>query len=168
MLKGKKSLYLLIPVVVLLWGTIMYRIFNYTSDEDQVDPISVARASKPVQNEESRKRELKLNYPDPFLKEGFSSPTTQLVPAAQSLPPTATQQVSAAEPKSPDPFAGLIYNGFIVKEGTDERIALLEHNNRSYLTTTGETFAGTFEVGRILKDSIQVIAAGKSTYIFRK
>ncbi len=68
-MKNKKSIYILLPLVLVVWATILYKIFSNFNDNDEPGLPNYHLQSK------SKKKifvkdtfELLLNYPDPFLK----------------------------------------------------------------------------------------------------
>ncbi|MBN1113090.1 MAG: hypothetical protein JXA53_09290 [Bacteroidales bacterium] len=67
--KNKKINYLLIPVVILIWGIIIYKMFfsgiSYNISQSQ----HVVKQKSKVELITSRIFRLKLNYSDPFLKD---------------------------------------------------------------------------------------------------
>jgi len=66
--KNKRINYLLIPLVILIWGIIIYKIFftnkSYSTNQSQII-LSQKNKIKPLAN---RTYKLTLNYLDPFLK----------------------------------------------------------------------------------------------------
>ena len=67
-MKNKKSLYILIPLVAIVWGLIIFRIIKMTQNDAYVLP----QQSKAYVKKDSivipKLKKLNLNYPDPFLK----------------------------------------------------------------------------------------------------
>ncbi|MFO0355314.1 MAG: hypothetical protein ACK50A_00050 [Sphingobacteriaceae bacterium] len=66
MLKGKKGIYILIPLNIFIWSFFVYRIFYYES-EDTIVEISQTRVNTDNLTDTAIYK-LKMNYEDPFLK----------------------------------------------------------------------------------------------------
>lgn len=67
MLKGKKGLYILLPVVAFIWGAIIYQVVDAFSEDEPVvsDAISVSFAK--IETREREKFTLGTIHRDPFL-----------------------------------------------------------------------------------------------------
>src|SRR6056297_551428 len=66
-MKNKKSVYILLPLVLLIWGIIFYRIFTGTSGKQyHVQPKQTVKVSDEYEKPQSFK--IYTNYQDPFLK----------------------------------------------------------------------------------------------------
>lgn len=64
-MKSKKSVYILLPLVLFIWGTIIYKFFSYTNEEaivDQNQEVSI----KPLQIKQKDTFTVKMNSRDPF------------------------------------------------------------------------------------------------------
>ncbi|HAA10695.1 MAG TPA: hypothetical protein DCE41_02965, partial [Cytophagales bacterium] len=96
-MKNKKTLYLLVPLVVGLWGLIGYRVWDAVKpEEEEIDPISIV----PLAASQADSVALyvpDLQYPDPFLKgvrfvsnrrsaAPIAAPASQPAPAATPQP----------------------------------------------------------------------------------
>lgn len=67
-MKNKKNIYILIPVVVLVWGLIGYRIFaGINPSAVEHTKIEQRTVFKPEQLVENRNFTIEANYRDPFL-----------------------------------------------------------------------------------------------------
>src|ERR1041385_5081225 len=73
MLKGKKGIYLLIPLNVFIWGFFIYRFYTayHESDQEIATEPKMENIGSPVRD--SAEYKLSLAYDDPFLKKGSAS-----------------------------------------------------------------------------------------------
>ena len=66
-MKNKKNIYILLPVVLFVWGSVLYQLFSFTN----TDEISPAEKSefiiKPLKIKERQTFAINVNYRDPFL-----------------------------------------------------------------------------------------------------
>ena len=66
-MKGKTKQYLLLALVLAIWGVIGYRFMSFTEDGvERIDPIRLKSTNLP--KEKSQEYQFKLNYADPFLR----------------------------------------------------------------------------------------------------
>lgn len=64
-MKNKKSIYILLPLVLLIWGAIIYQFFNYTNPEsERVTPQESLVRPLVIKQKESIR--IKINPRDPF------------------------------------------------------------------------------------------------------
>ncbi len=67
MLKGKKALYVLLPVVAFVWGAIIFQVIGAFSDEDPVINSAKEVTVTPVETKEREKFTINTIERDPFL-----------------------------------------------------------------------------------------------------
>jgi len=67
-MNNKKTIYVLLPVVLALWGYITFRILKQVNPEVEISASALPKMKS--LNNETKAEEFKLliNYPDPFLK----------------------------------------------------------------------------------------------------
>jgi hypothetical protein len=64
-MKNKKSIYILLPLVLLIWGTIIYQFFSYTNPESAIIP-SQDYSVKPLIIKQKDSITININPRDPF------------------------------------------------------------------------------------------------------
>lgn len=64
-MKSKKSIYVLLPLVLIIWGAIIYQFFNYTNTESAVISTNDYSA-KPIIIKQKDSINIKINPRDPF------------------------------------------------------------------------------------------------------
>lgn len=70
-MKNKKSIYFLLPVVLIIWALIIYKVFNYRSGESKNNLVLQDNIKHARENTIADTFSLKLDYPDPFLKKPY-------------------------------------------------------------------------------------------------
>lgn len=65
-MKNRKSIYILLPIVLLVWGAVIYQFFSFTDNESR-DSISPNVAIKPFLIKPRDTSEIIINNRDPFL-----------------------------------------------------------------------------------------------------
>ena len=127
-MKNKKMVYILMPVVLLIWGYIGFKIFNYGEDEMDVEPIRIDQIITD-QEEKQTSKTLALNYADPFLKGIRNTSRKQ-----------SNREVSRKPKKVSTPvnWGDITYNGFIKNQKNAKKIALLNVNGKQSLAAKGD------------------------------
>lgn len=125
-MKNKKNIYILLPLVLIVWGIIGYKVFsaiNPTADL-QTSPTNLVNF-KPKTIENEATYTLNLNYRDPFLEK--RSPIKKI---------KTTRKTSNKQPNITIPFPPIIYNGLIEpKEKSRKTLYLVSiYNNQHFLS----------------------------------
>ena len=154
-MKNKNITYLLIVVVLLVWGTIIYRIVNASGSDtpivlsDNNTEILIARA-----DEQPASFSLKLNYRDPFLGTvtvSKSKSKTNIAPKVQKVEPVIN-------------WPNVTYGGLIKNDNQNVKLAFVAVNGRSSIMKVGDSF---LEVKLLANygDSIQVEFENQKRFI---
>ncbi|RZJ94936.1 MAG: hypothetical protein EOO60_01815 [Hymenobacter sp.] len=179
-MNSKRSVYLLVPLVLLVWGLIGWRIWaaanDSTSEAEQLP--TVALRAKPTTVRHQPK--LLLAYDDPF-KPGPSHSTPSLVgslPAVGTLPNAATSGRSAASlnfavrPAVPTvaiasvPWPQIRYLGVIAHAGGSAQVALLAIDNQEFVIKASKSERGV-QVLKLFRDSVQLGFSGQKKSFVR-
>ncbi len=152
-MKNKKLTYILIPLVIGVWGAIIYRIFN-TIGGDGNTPIIAPSAMK-IEQEEGFMIDtfaLKLNYRDPFLGKTIairSENNTEFVKQINSsIPKSLTVTPSVIWPS-------ITYGGLIKNKNSDKQFGFVQINGQVNIMKVGDVI-NEVTLTKILKDSIEV------------
>lgn len=144
--KSKKTLILLIPLVVGIWGLIGYRVFKMTRSSG--DEFAYSANSRISSDSLMVKKliPLKLNYPDPFLKE--------------QAPENANEkEFSSLFAKNPEPQKPTIKWPDFVFKGTvgngHEKLGILEIDHQRTLVNEGFK-KDNYQIQYIYNDSIRI------------
>ncbi|OFX59726.1 MAG: hypothetical protein A2W97_06805 [Bacteroidetes bacterium GWE2_40_63] len=158
-MKSKKTIYLLLPLVLGIWGLVGYRIYRMTrTDIGSFDNLKKnALVSDSVQYQ--KQIPLKLNYPDPFLKEAEVASEEKLQNEFASLFSTNPQPEKKLVTWPTIAFKGMVNSG-------NEGLGILEVEKKRQLMSVGESF-GEYQIVGLYADSI-VIAFNNETKTFFK
>lgn len=169
-MKNQKTLYLLLPVVLAIWGFIGYRIFGAMGDQETTNaPILVPINVGPDEDSVAQYQP-NLDYPDPFLKGLRLSSRRNTNPASSSQiqappKPTPPEVQAAPEPTPPAPWP-VQYQGW-VKEGDGiTKVALLSLNGQFGSLRPGQSRNG-YTLVEVRADSA-ALKRGEETRWFRK
>ncbi len=126
-MKNKKALYVLLPVVVVIWGLIIFKVFSYTNEEPEFSPYSKTNIGKDKGEVLQENFVLDLNYEDPFkTKVGIRKTTT-----AENYKPKIKSNRAIRWPE-------IKYYGIVRNEKTARKVVSVGIGGRSYLMKEGE------------------------------
>jgi hypothetical protein len=166
---NKRSVYLLLPLVLLVWGLIGWRIWAAASDSatEAEQPPTMALHTKPILI--SHRPVLLLTYGDPF-KPG-STPASTLSaaprPVAIDLSNAPVSEKSGTKlnftihPIAPPVTAVMItwpqikYMGVIAHSGSNAQVALLAIDNQELVIKAGKS-ERDIQVLKLFRDSVQL------------
>lgn len=127
-MKNKKSIYILLPLVLFIWGTVMYQFFSFSSSEDVPTVTSNGISLKPIKISKRDSVAINTNYRDPFLGKMYS---TEIVKRPKKK----------AAPKKVETLVWPIikYKGIVSDTKEKSRIFMLVINNQTHLMKKGQT-----------------------------
>lgn len=154
MKKNKKSTYILLVVLIIVWGAILTQLFDgfFTEPTFSINnQIIESKVTKPVNNLDSLK--LYLNYNDPFglTKTNRSNRDSRKRPE-EKFQSKFNKSTTAKAPEIKWP--SLFYSGFI-ESSNKETIGLLKINEKSILVRKDDII-DSLEIIQLTKDSIIV------------
>lgn len=160
MFKGKKSLYLLLPVNLLVWGFIGYKIVTAFQTEDVPLVMENASTYKALDQKDTLPIELALNYEDPFLKQELVKRNRVDHYGA------GNQNIVAPKPRKPvvaeiKPQKEIKYLGTIQNKTSGMMMALISIDGNSYTIKKGDEVEG-FSIKNITNSYIEVKEGKKS------
>jgi hypothetical protein len=137
MLKSKRSIYILLPLNLAIWGFAGYKVYTSFKSSDDLpfdQTVNTVSLSKP---EDTLNVTLSLNYDDPFLKQEVhqvlhrtqSTSEKKIVAVRPTIVPTT------APPKSID----IKYLGLVQNKTTGNKTAMVSINGKSHLVKLGQT-----------------------------
>jgi hypothetical protein len=154
-MKNKKLQWVLLPAVLLIWGYVGYRFFSGMQGNTPVPLGSGKSQVLAVADVDTLRYELKLNYPDPFLKNQkrrvVSSPDP--APGAAKAPPKPKVKVTVQP--MPVRWPDIAYKGQIEKKGAAAPLCIVEIGKALHFMRVGGEEQG-IKLLKVYTDSIQV------------
>ena len=149
-MKNKKTLYLLIPLVALIWGVVIWKVFDYKPSDLQssISPFEVEEQRM----EDTIKYVVEANYGDPFLRVSYTKVGTtgrQDKRKENNIKNVKIHSVTGI----PKP-TGIVYHGLIACD--QERVGMMEIGEKKILIEEN----GVVEEYRILSvepDSLRIL-----------
>ncbi|TSE06680.1 hypothetical protein [Aquimarina algiphila] len=129
MLKGKKALYILLPLVALIWGAIIVQVVDAFSDDDPVSLGTTSVDIKPLKTKEREKFTLGIVERDPFLG------TLYQPKKKESKPRSRVKKVDLVWPS-------IRYKGVVSGQNSAKAIYLIEINGTDQLMNLRQTIDG--------------------------
>ncbi len=143
MLKGKKAIYILIPLNIAIWGFFIYRFYTAYTETNDIDLATKTETIKLDVVKDSVSYKLNLNYPDPFLREGEGSKKksenslTNVQPKEKKIVVVKTPTIEAIK-QMPD----IKYLGLIKNNSSGAATALVTVNGQSRLIKINDVIDG--------------------------
>lgn len=152
---------MLIPVVVIVWGMIAYRVLNYisgnsdpeTATEKNTNTFIIPRADS---------FSLILDYPDPFIGSAYNN--VRFTKNTKNI--TEKKNISEQKISTKPVWPKLKYNGMIKNNVKGSICAFLNLNGEDMLIATGDTVSG-IKVRAIYKDSLVLIRQNTVKTIYK-
>ena len=158
-MKNKKLTYVLGLVVLVVWGMIIYRVFNALNSDDDSVPVVPLKTTKEAYNDFSIPKDtthLLLNYRDPF---GIvKQKDTDKVVVRRVAEPKIPVQVK------PMDWGFIRYSGYLLNPTTKKLIALVSINGQNITLAEGQT-KNDVRLIKNLRDSIKISFEGKIKFI---
>lgn len=160
-MKNKKLTYFLGLLVVMVWGIIIYRVFDASSgsDDDTVQPVSSTPHKEPYNDFAITKdtTHLLLNYRDPF----------GLIKQKDTVPLSVQRSFHKNIPLIPKPafnWGFIRYSGYIRNPVSKKLITLISINGKNEMLSEGES-KDQVKLIKNLRDSIKISFNGKTKFI---
>ncbi|MBO9620538.1 MAG: hypothetical protein J7539_16055 [Niabella sp.] len=162
--------YLLIGLVVLIWGLIIYKVIKGLSGDD-TPPVVVKAKPQKTEDTATGYTLIPAAYPDPFnndIFEGtdFKEDTVQQLAATKQQNGAGTQQrgmpglpAVAAPPLVPPPT--IRYSGYIYNPQTRKKTAMISFNGRGMTVEVNEKLDGQTKVLDITDQKLTISFNGK-------
>jgi len=132
-MKNKKNIYILLPVVLFVWGSVLYQLFSFTN----TDEISPAEKSefiiKPLKIKERQTFAINVNYRDPFLGKMYA-------PQKASGIKTKSSKVNKQpKPKETLVWPTILYKGMISDVKEKKKVFILIIDGKYHYMNIGDT-----------------------------
>ncbi len=159
-MKGqKKTLFILIPVVLLVWILIIYRVFSVIYPNRPVEIVSVFQPYKVIPKVLIKESLITGDYRDPFLPAVIirKSNNSGKIVKPKVVAPIIIEQWPKVE-----------YFGFVNKnELGNTPLLYIKINGKSRYLKSGDT-KEELKIAKVFKDSIEVIFQNESKYIYSR
>ena len=119
-MKNKKNIYILLPVVILVWGLLIYKIVAATKPNATTQELVATAQFNPLQLEATESFTINANYRDPFL--GIVKKKKKIKPKTKKV---TTKKITV-------PFPNIIYKGVVSPKGKNQQVYLISINGQQF------------------------------------
>ncbi len=157
-MKSKKSIYILLPIVLIIWGMLIYQFFSYTSSEiievQEELPLFVK-----IDYKEPDTTALDVNHRDPF--------TGRLESAKEKSSISKVKTINTPKIKTettPEVQTQIEYKGIVSDVANKKKVFMVIIDNQTYLMKQGDKENGV-ELINGNRESITIKHKGKKKNI---
>jgi len=164
-MKNKKAIFVLTPLVLLVWGLIAFKIFNGKTDKKtrlKQTPLKSA-VEDTVSLLNSNDYHLHIDYRDPFLGK-FPVQKKRIAISPKVKPKTKRKKIG--RPVINEDWPKVVYGGRILNQTSEYNVAILQVDELERLVREKDELQG-ITVNEIYKDSIKV-SFNNATRVFHK
>ena len=143
-MKNKRNVYILLPIVIGIWGMVIYTFFSFTSPEMPIENNIGTLNIKPLVVKEKDTFSIKVNYRDPFLgkmhqpKTAGKKPLKKIAKKEEEVIvwPSIIYKGIVSDNKEKKKVFMVVINGqtFFMKENDSQSDVLLKGGDRKTIT----------------------------------
>ncbi|MDF1676543.1 MAG: hypothetical protein P1U44_12585 [Vicingaceae bacterium] len=150
MQQKKKTIYILMPIVILVWGFVFYQLYGYFFST----PSYANTEEKTIINIDEIKKDtfsIVANYRDPFL----SQKRVQTVNYQVATKTNGTSKTKKHTPPTVLKWPSIQYKGMIKNNNSERRVAIVNIDGKERIVKEGTTL-NELKVVKIEKETITV------------
>jgi hypothetical protein len=149
-MKNKKMTYILIPLAVIVWGLIFWKIYSHFADKDDDGAKTYTLRPNKVPDSIPDTIRLLLNYRDPFLSYTYRPANfTRTARMERSESGNFSRTIAKPEINWPN----IKYGGMIWNKKSKSKTGLLTFNNQNLLVKEGQIIEG-YKIFKLYSDSV--------------
>ncbi|WP_417367184.1 hypothetical protein [Flavobacterium beibuense] len=152
-MKNKKNIYILLTIVLGIWGMVIYRLFSFSNPDTNIPATASNFTFKPIEVKARDTFSIDVNYRDPFLGKMYSNDVQK----------KNTSHVPIVK-KDTLIWPNIIYKGLVSDSKEKKKVFLVSINGQTYFmnekTTEQEV---TLKKGD--RNTIEVLYKGKKNKI---
>lgn len=130
-MKNKKNIYILLSVVLFVWGAVLYQVFSFTNTDEIVSSANPEFIIKPLKIKKRQTFAINVNYRDPFLGKMYAPQTASKVKSS-----TVKKAVKIQEPLV---WPLILYKGMISDTKDKNKIFMLVIDGHNTYMRIGDT-----------------------------
>lgn len=131
-MKNKKNIYILLPLVLFVWGAVLYQVFSFTKS-DEVPVVNNSEFTiKPLKINKRESFAINVNYRDPFLGKMYA-------PQSSNTKVKSSKTVKEVKPKETLVWPTVLYKGMISDSKEKNKIFMIIIDNKNYYMKIGDT-----------------------------
>jgi len=158
-MKNKAIMYMLGALVALVWGLIIYRVYDSVGSGNEDAPAVALKPPKEAFNDYAFSADtthLALNYRDPFSEEKIADTIARV--KVSITKPRAEKKAVAMN------WGFITYSGYINNPAGKKLLSVMHINGKAVILTEGET-SQNVKLLKNMRDSVKVSFEGKTKII---
>lgn len=132
-MKNKKNIYILLPLVLFVWGAVLFQVFSFTNSNEIIPANNPEFNFKPLKVNKRESFAINVNYRDPFLGKMYNPETVS------SAKTTKTKTVKVIKQPEPLVWPNIVYKGLITDTKGKSKIFMLIIEGKNYYMKIGDT-----------------------------
>ncbi|URC11274.1 hypothetical protein [Flavobacterium sp. B183] len=132
-MKNKKNIYILLPIVLMVWGAVLFQLFSFTNSDEIIIDNTPELMIKPLKLNKRQSFTIDVNYRDPFLGKMYAENTT---PKAK---PSGVRSSKVIKPKEALVWPVILYKGLISDNKEKNKVFVLIIDKKNYFMKIGDT-----------------------------
>ncbi|WP_394775884.1 hypothetical protein [Flavobacterium sp.] len=130
-MKNKKNIYILLPIVLFVWGAVLFQLFSFTNSDEIIVNNNSELTIKPLKFNQRQSFTIDVNYRDPFLGKMY---------AVQAVPKINSSTIrKPLKPKETLVWPTILYKGLISDTKDKTKIFMIIIDNKNYYMKIGNT-----------------------------
>jgi len=133
LMKSKQRIYILLPIVLLIWGVVLFQFFSFSASDDVLENTTTEVTIKPFKLKERTKFLINVNYRDPFLGKIY---------ATQEVSKKNIKIVKAKKASKPEEtivWPTILYKGMLSDSKEKNKRFMLVISDKNYFMKIGDT-----------------------------
>jgi hypothetical protein len=134
-MKNKKHTYILLALVLFIWGAVMYQFFSFSNANEENLIVSKEFNLKPIEIKTRDTFSINANYRDPFLGKTFEDKNSSITSAKKGI------KKKPKEPKVEEVFVWpkILYKGIVSDTKDKNKVFMLIIEGQTFLMKIGST-----------------------------
>lgn len=131
-MKNKKNIYILLPLVLFVWGAVLFQVFSFTKSDEITPADNPEFTIKPLKINKRESFAINVNYRDPFLGKMYN-------PETVSHAKTSNKSIKKVIKKPELVWPNIVYKGLIADSKGKNTLFMLIIDGKNYYMKIGET-----------------------------
>lgn len=131
-MKNKKNIYILLPIVLFVWGAVLFQLFSFTNSDETIVANNSELTIKPLKFNKRQSFSIDVNYRDPFLGKMYAENAVPKIKGNSSA-------AKDAKPKETLVWPTILYKGLISDTKDKNKIFMLIIDKKNYFMKIGDT-----------------------------
>lgn len=134
-MKSKKSIYILLPLVLIIWGVLGYRLFSFFGNEEEPIENDLTFQVQNIAYKAPDSVKIVVDYRDPFSGKLSDGNNSNKLKISNLRKPKTETILSNKEENKPI----IVYRGLVSDTKNKNKVFMFSVDNKTYLLEKGQT-----------------------------